>query len=60
MNGNLAGMFHINPMLSTKVYLAAFLDGHIKEHSANLIVEVIYTNVDDDGNDELLFYYYWA
>jgi hypothetical protein len=58
MNGNLVGAFYVinvNPMLNTRVYLAAFPDGHIKEYNANMIIEAIYNNANDDGNDELLF-----
>jgi len=54
-DGNLVGSYNSNPILNSRIYLARFPDGHIMEHSANLIAEAIYNNINDDGNEELLF-----
>lgn len=51
-NGNLIGTYDPNPVLNTRVYLAAFLDGQITEYSANSIAEAIYTDLKDEGFNE--------
>lgn len=38
-----------------QIYLAEFPDGHIAEYSANMVAEAMYENVNEDGNEELLF-----
>jgi hypothetical protein len=47
--GELIGKYDPNPMLNTLVYDVEFPDGEIKEYSANIIAENIYSQVDDSG-----------
>jgi hypothetical protein len=54
-DSNPIGIFHPNPLLNTRVYLAEFLDGHIVELSANAIAEAIYGQIDEDAYDLSLF-----
>jgi hypothetical protein len=54
-DGNPIGTFHPNPLLSTRVYLAEFPDGHVVELSANTIAEAIFNQVDEDEYDLSLF-----
>jgi hypothetical protein len=54
-NNNLIGCYDSNPILNTRVYLSQFPDGHIQELSANVLIEAIYDQIDDDGYDETLF-----
>jgi hypothetical protein len=48
-------VYNKNPLLNTRIYLAEFPNGHIAEFSTNVIFEAIYTQVNDDGTEELLF-----
>jgi hypothetical protein len=54
-NRELIGTYHSNPILNTRVYLAEYPDGHIQELSANNVIEDIYNQTDNDGNDYYLF-----
>jgi len=44
-----------NPILDTRVYQVQLHDGHIKEFSANIIAECIYSQLDDEGRQYVLF-----
>ena len=48
-DGRTIGTYDDNPLLNTMVYEVEFPDGQIKEYSANLIVENMLTQVDEDG-----------
>jgi hypothetical protein len=54
-NDNPVGVYHHNPLLNTRIYLAQFPDGHVAEFSVNMISEAIYSQINDDGAEELLF-----
>jgi len=54
--GNLVGTAHHNPVLDTRVYEVTFPDGATNEYAANLIIENIYQQVDDEGRQHLLFH----
>ena len=45
-DGNFIGTYYENPYSNTMVYDVEFLDGEIKEYSANVIVENMYAQVD--------------
>ncbi len=55
MDGNLIGTYNNNPLLNSRIYMVEFPDGDIAEFSANKIAEAIYNNLNDDGEEELLF-----
>ena len=50
IEGNPIGTYDPNPMINTRVYDVMFPDGAIQQYSANLIVENLYDNADDDGH----------
>ena len=54
-NGNPVGTEHKNPILDTRIYEVQFSDGHVEEYAANVIVENMYAQVDEDGNQFLMF-----
>jgi hypothetical protein len=54
-NGDLIGNYNSNPVLNTRIYLAEFPHRYIQELSANTVIEAIYNQVDEDGNDHYLF-----
>jgi hypothetical protein len=47
--GELIGTYNSNPILNTLVYDVEFPDGEIKEYSANIIAENMFSQVDDSG-----------
>ena len=47
--GNTVGTYHDNPMINTLVYDVEFPDGEVKEYSANVIAENLFSQVDDEG-----------
>jgi hypothetical protein len=54
-NGNPIGKLNSNPLLDTRLYEVEFPNGNIREYSANVIAESIYSQVDDDeGRHHLL------
>jgi hypothetical protein len=52
--GNPIGKANTNLVLDQCVYEAEFPDGTIKEYSANMIAEALFSQVDDEGNQFLL------
>ena len=48
--GELVGTAHDNPILDTRVYEVDFGEGGYQEYSTNLIMENLYAQVDDEGN----------
>jgi hypothetical protein len=53
-DGKPLGIGHSNPLLDTRIYEVQFPDGHTEEFTANTIVENIYSQVDNEGNQFLL------
>jgi hypothetical protein len=49
-DGQPVGRSNRNPILDTRVYEVEFPDGTISEHSANVLAEALYSQVDVDGN----------
>ena len=49
-NGELVDTVHENPMLDTRVYEVDFGNGGYKEYSTNLIMENLYAQIDEEGN----------
>lgn len=49
-DGSLVGTEHSNPIVDTRVYEVEFPDGSIDEFATNLIVENLYSHIDDEGN----------
>ena len=43
------GEYNNNPILNTRGYDVIFSDGNILQYSANVIVENIFSQVDDEG-----------
>jgi hypothetical protein len=54
-NGRVIGKYNPNPLLNSAVYLAEFPDGHIQELGAKARIEAIYNQIDEVGNNEVLF-----
>jgi hypothetical protein len=54
-NGNCIGNSHPNPLLNTRMYQVEFTDGARQDYATNMIAEAIYSQVDDKGNQFLLF-----
>jgi len=54
-HGNPVGVAHNNPVLDTRVYEVTFPDGSVNEYAANLIIENIFQQVDEEGRQHLLF-----
>ena len=48
-DGNLIGTKDDNPVLDTRVYEIEFDDGNYVEYSANVLLENLYQQIDDDG-----------
>jgi hypothetical protein len=55
MHGNPVGRGHTNPIFDTIIYLVEFPDGHMQEFSANIITQNLYSQLDAEGNQFLLF-----
>ena len=49
-SNELIGTAHENPMLDTRIYEVDFGDGNYQDYTTNLIMENLYSQVDDDGN----------
>jgi hypothetical protein len=43
-----------NPILETRTYNVEFPDGHIKEYTANVIVNNMYAQRDEEGKQFLM------
>ena len=48
-DGNLVGSANDNPVLDSRVYEVEFGDGNYREYSANVLLENLYQQIDDDG-----------
>jgi hypothetical protein len=55
-DGYLIGHKNENPILDTRVYEVSFTDGHVGEYTTNVIAKNIFSTVDDQGHDILLFH----
>ena len=53
-DGTLVGSANPNPILDTRVYDVDFGDGLYQEYSANVLLENLYQQVDEDGNSSSL------
>ena len=53
-NGKVVGTFHDNPLLNSLVYDVEFPDGTIREYSANVIAQNMYSSLDENGFSKLL------
>jgi hypothetical protein len=53
--GNPIGTANNNPVLDTRVYEVMFQDGMTSEYAANLIIENIFQQVDEEGRNHLIF-----
>ena len=53
-NGDLVGRVDENPILSTALYDVAFLDGTVKQYTANTIAKSMFAQVDEDGHTYLI------
>ena len=53
-DGNVVGTYDTNPMLNSLVCDVEFPDGEIKEYSANIIAENMYSQVDSNGHHHTL------
>ena len=55
LNGDLVGTYDANPLLNSILYDVEFEDGSIKQYSANIIAENMYSQVDSEGFSTTLF-----
>ena len=53
-NGLPIGVAHDNPMLDTIIYEVKYHDGHKASLTANTIVENLFSQVDEEGNQHVL------
>ena len=53
-NGDPIGTAHDNPLLDTRSYIVEYLDGHEEAMHANLIAEHMYSQVNENGERNLL------
>ena len=53
-DGNIIGTYDDNPMLNSLVYDVEFPDGEIREYSANVIAENMFSQVDANGHQHTL------
>ena len=54
INGEQVGTYDPNPLLNSIVYDVEFPDGEIKQYSANIIAENMYSQVDSEGHSRSL------
>ena len=54
-DGLLVGTHNPNPICDTRVYKVEFPDGNFNEYSANVILENLYEQVDNNGSTSALF-----
>ena len=50
--GQILGAYDYNPILNSIFYYVIFLEGAMKQYSANVIAESIYYTVNGDGNSQ--------
>ena len=43
-----------NPLLDTHEYEVEFLDGHVELMSANLIAQILFSQINDEGHQHIL------
>eukprot|EP00957_Ditylum_brightwellii_P178399 13588774-Ditylum_brightwellii.AAC.1 len=48
-NSKIVGSYHDNPIPNSKVYEVEFPDGKVKEYAANVIADIMLTQVDFEG-----------
>ena len=53
-DGNLVGRSNDNPILDTQEYEVEFANGEVTELTGNMIVEAMYAQCDNDGNEYVL------
>ena len=53
-NSDYIGIAHTNPLLDTRTYIVAFLDGHEEAMHANLIIDHMYSQLNKNGERKLL------
>jgi hypothetical protein len=53
-NGNPVGRANNNPILDSRLHVVDFPDGESLEYAANIIAENIYSQVDDEGRQQML------
>ena len=49
-DGNLIGQAHSNPTLDSRVYVVDFGNGEYADFAANVLMENLYAQIDEDGN----------
>jgi len=54
-DGNPLGTAHPNPILDTRIYDVQFSDGHVESYAANVIIENLYAQIDNEGNHFIVF-----
>ena len=52
--GNLTGCSDSNPILDTRLYEVEFDDGEVCEYAANMIAESLYSQIDEEGFQQVL------
>ena len=48
-DGTLIGTYDSNPILDSRIYEVQFPDGSLADYSTNVLIENIYSQVDDEG-----------
>ncbi len=54
LDGRPIGRSHANPLFDTREYDIEFTDGTMEKHTANVIAENMYAQVDDEGHQYLI------
>ena len=54
-DGNLIGTSNENPVLDSRIYTVDFGDGEYSDYSTNVLMENLYAQVDDEGNQFNIF-----
>ena len=54
-DGTLIGTANDNTILDTREYKVEFGDGSYNEYSANVLIENLYSQVDEEGRSHLIF-----
>ena len=52
--GNLVSRGANNPLLDTREYEVEFIDGSTEAYTANIVAEVMYLQVDEEGNSHVM------
>jgi hypothetical protein len=50
-DGNLIGWSNANPILDSRLYEVEFANGEVAKLTANVIVEAMFAQCDEDGNE---------